>query len=121
MSAKKRILFVDDDPQVLAGLEGVLRRDRARWEMVFALGGQRALDELGKERFDVVVTDMRMPDVDGVTVLLTVNEASPETLRILLTGYTDDEALARVRPIVHQLLQKPCTAATLRSALESPA
>jgi DNA-binding NtrC family response regulator len=121
MSVKKRILFVDDDPRILTSLQGLFRKDCARWEMVFALGGQRALNELGKGRFDVVVTDMRMPEVDGATVLLAVTHGSPETLRILLTGYADDEALARVRPVLHQLLHKPCSADTLRAAIESHA
>jgi DNA-binding NtrC family response regulator len=75
--------------------------------MVFALGGQHALDELGKERFHVVVTDMRMPEIDGATVLHAANHRSPETLRILFTGYADDKVLALVRPVLHQLLDKP--------------
>lgn len=115
---KKRILFVDDEPAILAGLRDMFRKDRARWEMVFALGGQRALDEFRKERFDVVVSDMRMPGVDGATLLQAVNDQSPTTVRIMLTGYADDDALARVRPVLHQLLSKPCSAASLRDAIE---
>jgi CheY-like chemotaxis protein len=64
---KKRILFVDDEPAVLASFENVLRRDRSRWEMVFALGGPRARDELRRGAFDAVVSDMRMPGIDGAT------------------------------------------------------
>lgn len=119
LRAKRRILFVDDDPRILAGLQGLFRRERARWEMVFALGGRHALDQLGKDAFDVVVTDMRMPEVDGASVLQAVMESSPWTRRILLTGYADDEALARARPMLHQLLDKPCTASTLRDAIEA--
>ena len=66
MSAvKKRILFVDDEPAILAGLQNLLYKDRKRWDMVFALGGQLALDEIRKAPFDIVVSDMRMPGIDA--------------------------------------------------------
>jgi YesN/AraC family two-component response regulator len=118
MSAKKRILFVDDEPAILAGLEHVLHKDRKRWEMVFALGGQVGLDEIRKEPFDVVVSDMRMPGLDGATLLNLVKDEYPATARIMLSGYADDATIARVLPALHQLLRKPCDVATLRSAIE---
>jgi DNA-binding NtrC family response regulator len=118
--AKKRILFVDDDPAILTGLQNLLHRDRPRWEMVFALGGQLALDEIRKAPpFDVVVSDMRMPEIDGATLLSTVKEESPDTVRIMLSGYAADEAIERVRPALHMLLLKPCDVATLRNAINS--
>lgn len=115
---RKRILFVDDDPRILSALERVLRRDRARWEMVFALGGRRALDELSRGTFDAVVSDMRMPDVDGAMLLGVIVRDSPMTARILLTGEADDDALQRARPALDQLLSKPCDATVLREAIE---
>jgi YesN/AraC family two-component response regulator len=115
---KKRILFVDDEPAILSGIRNLLRKDQTRWEMTFALGGQQALDELRKERFDVVVSDMRMPGIDGATLLHAVNDESPTTARILLTGYADDASLTRLQPLIHKLLSKPCNAATLRKAIE---
>jgi DNA-binding NtrC family response regulator len=115
---KKRILFVDDDPAILAGFQCVFRKDCVRWEMRFALGGQRALDELRQEPFDVVVSDMRMPGLDGATLLQAVKDESPATIRIMLTGYAEDDALAYVRPVVDQLLEKPCSVVTLRDAIE---
>lgn len=57
----KRILFVDDEQHVLDGLKNILRRERKKWDMVFALGGKAALSELERGPFDVVVSDMRMP------------------------------------------------------------
>jgi CheY-like chemotaxis protein len=116
--AKKRILFVDDEPGILLGLERLLWRDRPRWEMVFVLGGQRALDELRGAAFDVVVSDLRMADVDGATLLLRIHSDSPATVRILLTGYADDTDLGRARPALDRLLAKPCSAAVLREAIE---
>ncbi|MEO7733237.1 MAG: response regulator [Kofleriaceae bacterium] len=118
MSAKKRILFVDDEPAILAGLQNLLYKDRKRWEMVFALGGQLGLDEIRKEPFDIVVSDMRMPGIDGATLLNVIKDESPATVRIMLSGHADREAIVRALPALHQLLSKPCDAATLRGAIE---
>jgi len=118
MNVKKRILFVDDEPAILAGLQNLLYKDRKRWDMVFALGGQLALDEIRKESFDIVVSDMRMPGVDGATLLNTVKDECPATVRIMLSGHADREAIVRALPALHQLLSKPCDAATLRGAIE---
>jgi DNA-binding NtrC family response regulator len=117
----RRILFVDDDPQLLSGLGKALRKHRHRWTMVFADSGDAALAEVHREPFDVVVSDMRMPEIDGATLLHAVKDESPTTILILLTGYADDDMLARVRPVLHQLLHKPCSAATLRDAIECTA
>ena len=118
MNVKKRILFVDDEPAILAGLQNLLYKDRKRWDMVFALGGQLALDEIRKASFDIVVSDMRMPGVDGATLLNTVKDECPATVRIMLSGHADREAIVRALPALHQLLSKPCDAATLRGAIE---
>jgi DNA-binding NtrC family response regulator len=117
-AVKKRILFVDDEPAILASLENLLRRDRGRWEMVFALGGERALDEVRRGVFDAVVSDMRMPGVDGATLLDVVQRESPLTTRIMLTGYSDEVELARALPAIQELLSKPCRVALLRQAIE---
>ena len=111
---KKRILFIDDDPSLLAGLKNVLHRDRKRWDMTFALGGEVALEHIGTTRFDIVVSDMRMPVIDGAAVLAVVKRRSPDTFRIMLSG-SDCESVALD---VHELLVKPCSAMTLRATLE---
>src|ERR1019366_5826779 len=61
----KRILFVDDEPMVLTGLKRSLRPMPAEWEMVFAAGGDEALAAMDRQTFDIIVTDMRMPGMDG--------------------------------------------------------
>jgi YesN/AraC family two-component response regulator len=58
----KRILFVDDEPMVLTGLKRSLRPMRSEWEMVFAGGGDEALMVMEQQTFDIIVTDMRMPE-----------------------------------------------------------
>jgi putative nucleotidyltransferase with HDIG domain len=114
----KRILFVDDEVQVLDGLRDLLRRQRREWDMVFALGGAEALRELEAEPFDVVVSDMRMPDMDGATLLGMVQERFPDCIRIVLSGQTALEAALRAVPVAHQCLAKPCNREDLRRAIE---
>jgi YesN/AraC family two-component response regulator len=118
MTDKKRILFVDDDPSVLAGLRNVFYRDRNRWEMVFAAGGEQALVEVERAAFDAIVSDMRMPGIDGVKLLERVRELSPRTARIMLSGSADKEEIDRATRAVDELLSKPCDSATLRATLE---
>src|SRR6266581_2352227 len=89
--ARRRILFIDDDGPVLLGLQAVLRAERVRWDMVFALGGRHGLNELQGETFDVVVSDLNMPDVNGVAILRFAKEQRPSSFRILLTASSVDD------------------------------
>ena len=66
---KKRILFVDDEPNVLSGLRRSLRGQRKLWDMEFAGSGQEALAKADEIHLDAVVTDMRMPGIDGAELL----------------------------------------------------
>jgi len=113
-----RILFVDDEPRILDGLRDTLRRERKRWEMVFAVGAEAALAECEKQPFDVIVSDMRMPRMDGARLLAIVRERWPETVRIILSGFTEHEAAMRAVPVAHQFLTKPCDAALLTRTIE---
>jgi len=114
----KRILFVDDEPQILQALGNLLRRQRRTWEMVFAVSGQAALEEMAKAPVDVIVSDMRMPEMDGATLLQKAKERYPSTARIVLSGQADRDLVVRVLPVSHQYLSKPCDGATLRRAIE---
>ncbi len=115
---KKRILFVDDDPNILKGLKLMLHNRRKEWELAFALDGPGALDLMEKERFDAIVTDMRMPGMDGAQLLEHVRKLHPETARIILSGYSDLEAsMKAVKPAQHYLM-KPCSADTLQELLK---
>lgn len=115
---KQRILFVDDEPAVLDGLRNALHKDRARWNMAFACGGEAALEELSTSRFHVVVSDMRMPGMDGARLLRRVTERYPWIARIVLSGQAEPAAVADVLPVMNQFLAKPCRATDLRSAIE---
>ena len=113
-----RILFVDDDQDVLAGLRNRLRSQRSRWDMMFVQSGHEALEELEQATFDVVVSDMRMPIMDGAQLLAEVKERHPDVARIVLSGDAEREAVLRALPIAHQFLTKPCDGNVLKAAIE---
>lgn len=115
---KRRILFADDEPAVLHGLRGVLRTQRHEWDMTFAVGGPAALEELKKSTFDVVITDMRMPIIDGAEVLRQTKELQPRAVRIVLSGQTDAETAMKSVFTAHQFLAKPCDVEKLRSVVK---
>ncbi len=113
----KRILFVDDEEQLLDGLRRALRGQRKHWDMRFALSGADALDLLSREPVDVIVTDMHMPGMDGVELLEKVMRISPRTIRIVLTGHSDDELVLRSVAVAHQYFGKPSDVEILRSTI----
>ena len=90
---KRRILFVDDEAKVLDGLRNLLRRQRHEWDMLFALSGAAALEELAKAPVDVIVSDMRMPGMDGAELLTRVRTLYPQTARIVLSGHAERGAI----------------------------
>jgi DNA-binding NtrC family response regulator len=114
----KRILFVDDEVKILEGLRRMLRPMRNEWEMDFAPGGQAALDLMAASPFDVIVSDMRMPGLDGAALLEQVCARYPQVVRIVLSGHTDVAAALRVVPIAHQFLAKPCDTGMVRLAID---
>jgi len=113
----RRILFVDDDPQLLSGLGKALRRHRDRWDMVFAGSGADAIEEVRRGSFDVVVSDMRMPVMDGATLLARIRELDPTTIRMILSGFSDRTSVVRALPVAHQFFEKPCDLAELTAAI----
>lgn len=114
---KKRILFVDDETMVLEGLGRMLRGMRDQWDMRFAVGGPEALDVMAAETFDLVVSDMRMPGMDGLRFLTEVRAKYPNAIRVVLSGYSDQLLTMRAAGVAHQYLSKPCDAEMLRSTL----
>jgi putative nucleotidyltransferase with HDIG domain len=114
----KRILFVDDEVNILEGLQRMLRPQRNEWEMSFAPGAQAALTMLESAPFDVVVSDMRMPGMDGAALLNIVRGKYPAALRFVLSGYTELQASFRAVPVAHQFLVKPCDPDQLRTAIQ---
>jgi putative nucleotidyltransferase with HDIG domain len=114
----KRILFVDDDPPVLSGLRVRLHRLRNKWDMHFVDSGARAVETLQQIHFDVVVSDMRMPGMDGAELLELVSERWPDTVRIVLSGYAELQQIVRLVPYAHQYYSKPCEAGPLENLVD---
>jgi HD-like signal output (HDOD) protein len=105
---KKKVLFVDDEPLVLQGLQRMLRSMRNEWEMEFVDGGAKALERMKSQVFDVVVSDMRMPGMNGAQLLNALAAQYPDTIRIVLSGHADQELIAQCLGSAHQFLSKPC-------------
>ncbi|GFK93001.1 Hydrogenase transcriptional regulatory protein hupR1 [Fundidesulfovibrio magnetotacticus] len=115
---KPKILFVDDEPNILDSLRLSLRPLRAKWDMTFALGGREALAVLERERHDVVVSDMRMPGLDGAQLLAEVQRRHPDVVRIILSGYSDEQSVLKTVKLAHQYLSKPCRPVDLIQAVD---
>ena len=114
---RKRILFVDDEPKILDGLRRMLRNMRREWDMTFVTSGREALEAINKEPFDVVVSDMRMPEMDGAELLNRVRERCPTAVRLILSGHSEREMILKSVGPTHQFLAKPCDADSLKATV----
>jgi HD-like signal output (HDOD) protein len=111
---KKRILFVDDDEFSLRGLDRLLRSTRDEWEMEFLDSGDKALARMDEVPFDVIISDMRMPGMNGAELLNEVMKRHPRTIRLILSGYADRDLILKCVGSTHQYLAKPCDADALK-------
>jgi len=114
---RKRLLFVDDEPLVLAGLRRAMHSMREEWDPNFVTSGAEALQALDSEPYDAVVTDMRMPGMDGAQLLEEVKRLHPEIIRMVLSGQSSREAVLRSISPAHQYLAKPCDPQELKLRL----
>jgi putative nucleotidyltransferase with HDIG domain len=112
------ILFVDDETEVLEGLRVRLRQRRKEWKMSFAQGGRDALALMEKTPVDILVSDLRMPEMDGATLLERVRQAYPSTSRLVLSGHGEETMVMRAMACSHDFLPKPCPPGLLESTLE---
>lgn len=112
------VLFVDDEKQVLRGLERMLDAAEVEWECAFANSGAEALQRLAEGNdIDTVVTDMKMPGMDGAELLQKISETYPHVVRIVLSGEADKESIFRAVSPMHQYLSKPCDAENLKTTI----
>lgn len=112
-----RVLLVDDEPSVVQALSRLVR---GRYATTAVTSPHEALRHLGRDAFDVVVSDLRMPELDGISFLARVRDLAPTATRLLLTGHLDvDDAIKAVNVgQVFRFLLKPCPPDELLSALE---
>ena len=120
MPETARILFVDDDVKVLRGLRRSMQDMADHWDMVFCESGTAALAELERNPADVVVSDMRMPQMDGASLLDTVRRRHPSTVRVILSGFAEIDAVMKTVSVAHIYLAKPCQPDQLRNAIARP-
>src|SRR5690606_16892768 len=115
--ARPRLLFVDDEQRVLNSMRIMFRR---QFDLYLASHGAEALDIVKDRDIDVIVADHRMPQMTGVEVLTKVRKLSPRTVRILLTGYADLDAVEGSinDGEVFRFLTKPCAPKQLRDTVE---
>jgi putative nucleotidyltransferase with HDIG domain len=114
---KRNILFVDDDPIMRELFGAVLLAEPERWGVTTAESGEAALPFLDTDFFDVVVSDMRMPGMDGVALIREVKRRSPRTARIILSGVVDQKEIAESLRETHQFMPKPFRPKALRATL----
>ncbi len=118
MSTKPRILCVDDEENILNAIQRSLRK---RYDIVTAGGGKEGLEAMAEQGpFDVVVSDMKMPEMNGATFLRHARQKHPDTVRMLLTGFADlDTVVTAVNEgYIYRFLAKPCSAAVLADAID---
>jgi HD-like signal output (HDOD) protein len=111
---KIKILFVDDEVLVLQGLQRLWRPLRGEWQAEFVESGRQALERMAQEKFDILISDMAMPEMNGAELLNEVQRRHPETIRVILSGHADPALIARCLGSAHQFLAKPCDPQALR-------
>jgi putative nucleotidyltransferase with HDIG domain len=112
-----RIVFVDDEVNVLLGMRRTLHSMRSEWSMEFVASAAAALEELARMPADVIVSDMRMPGMDGWELLAEVKKLYPQTVRLILSGHADARSIMRAVGTAHQYLAKPCQSMALKAAI----
>jgi putative nucleotidyltransferase with HDIG domain len=111
------ILFVDDDISVLDGLRRIFYSMHDRWNITYCSSAVDAIAKIRCSHYDVVISDLRMPEMDGICLLEQVKAISPDTVRFMLSGYNDEELVARSTKCAHQFLSKPCDSNILKDKI----
>ena len=111
-----RILVVDDEPGVLLTVSAILTREG--YDVTSAGGGKAALEAIQQRYYDLVLTDLKMPLVDGLAVLAHVRKCSPDTVTVMMTGYGSvDSAMEALRLGAYEYLLKPIGVEDLKAAV----
>jgi HD-like signal output (HDOD) protein len=114
---KSQVLFVDDEALILQGLQRSMRVMRNEWEMTFVDNAAAALAFMEKQPVDVIVSDMRMPAMNGAQLLGEVMKRYPKTVRLILSGHADQDLILQCVGSTHQFLSKPCDPEQLRATV----
>jgi HD-like signal output (HDOD) protein/ActR/RegA family two-component response regulator len=114
----KNIVFVDDERELLDGLRARLYKHRHDWNMQFLVSGDDAIAAFEQQRVDLIVSDVRMPGMDGGQLLTVVKQRWPDTVRIIVSGYSDPVQAVRLTSLAHQYVAKPCDGLQLENIIE---
>ncbi|MCX6153830.1 MAG: response regulator [Candidatus Kapabacteria bacterium] len=112
------ILFIDDEPEILSGYKRMLYSMKKEWNQFFCASGSEAFEVLQKEKIDVVISDLRMPQMNGIEVLTKVKSLYPDVIRLVLSGQQNDIQAIQSTGVAHQFLSKPCDAELLKRTID---
>src|ERR1700733_12314172 len=112
-----RIVFVDDELHILQAMARSFHGMRNEWNMEFLSSGAAALESLAKVPADVIVSDMRMPGMDGWQLLAEVKKLYPRTVRLVLSGQADPTSVMRAVGTAQRYLAKPCASEAVKAAI----
>jgi putative nucleotidyltransferase with HDIG domain len=112
-----RIVFVDDELNILQAMGRSFHSMRNEWNMEFLSSGAAALESMAKAPADVIVSDMRMPGMDGWQLLAEVKKLYPQTVRLVLSGHADPSSVMRAVGTAQLYLAKPCESGSLKAAI----
>lgn len=115
---KRRILFVDDDLFVIRGLKRAAEDYSDDWETYFVTSGQEALTVLQNYPMDIIISDMRMPSMDGAQLLEITRQRFPGVVRFILSGNTENAKLLQASRLAHQFIPKPCNMSQLKEIVD---
>lgn len=118
MEEKITVLYVDDEKHNLLSFKASFRRD---FNVLTAESGAEGLEIFRKEKVNVIITDQRMPEMTGIELLVEINKIDPEPIRILLTGYSDINAVIDSinKGQVYRYLNKPWQEEELKSTIKN--
>jgi HD-like signal output (HDOD) protein len=111
-------VFVDDEPGVLNGIERMLFAQRVPWDVFCIADPQEAIELIAREPVDVVVADLKMPGMDGPSLLNEVRRLRPDAVRLVLSAANEPDLLRRAFDVAHGFLAKPCPAQLLIDQVE---
>lgn len=112
------VLFVDDDVNLLEGLNRLIKLERDDIDFDMALSGEEALKFLGKNRYDVIVSDHLMGGMGGLTLLSLVRTEYPEMKRIMLSAQVREDIHETAEAVAHKYISKPCDFKVLINEIE---
>jgi putative nucleotidyltransferase with HDIG domain len=118
INQKRQIIFVDDDVYVLKGYQRALEPYANEWDVYFCTTGQEALTILSRQPIDAIITDLRMPGMNGIELLVQVIQHFPSVIRMIMSGNVEEPTAYQAASLAHQLMAKPCDIQTIFGAVE---